>query len=60
MSERHHLDLKLNKNAEANNKTCCGGAPTAREDACCQADEKAKNNGQSGCGCGCSNPAETT
>ena len=31
---------------------CCGGPPKARVDACCVKDEKAKDAGKSGCGCG--------
>jgi hypothetical protein len=31
---------------------CCGGPATVREDACCIADEIAKTEGKSGCGCG--------
>jgi hypothetical protein len=33
---------------------CCGGAPKEREDACCVADEVAKDAGGEGCGCGTS------
>lgn len=33
---------------------CCGGPPKARADACCVKDEKSKDAGQSGCGCGTS------
>ncbi|WP_020594078.1 NAD(P)-binding domain-containing protein [Kiloniella laminariae] len=38
--------------------SCCGGAPVERADACCVADEKAKDAGESGCGCGCGPKAE--
>jgi hypothetical protein len=31
---------------------CCGGPPPSNLDACCVADEVAKNEGQSGCRCG--------
>ena len=31
---------------------CCGGPATTRDDACCAADEVAKDEGKSGCGCG--------
>jgi len=30
---------------------CCGGPPVASESACCRADEEAKAEGSSGCGC---------
>jgi arsenite methyltransferase len=30
---------------------CCGGAPKARQDACCVQDEVAKDQGAAGCGC---------
>ena len=32
--------------------SCCGGPPKARADACCVKDEKAKDEGKAGCGCG--------
>ena len=31
---------------------CCGGPPVARADACCVKDEKIKDEGGAGCGCG--------
>jgi hypothetical protein len=31
---------------------CCGGPPVARADACCVKDEKIRNEGGAGCGCG--------
>lgn len=31
---------------------CCAGPPVQRADACCVADETAKDTGRSGCGCG--------
>jgi thioredoxin reductase len=31
---------------------CCGGPPVARTDACCVKDEKIKDEGGAGCGCG--------
>lgn len=31
---------------------CCGGPAPARQDACCVADAAAKDQGESGCGCG--------
>ncbi len=49
-------DNKSNKAAE---KSCCGGSAITREDACCQADEKIKNLGGTGCGCVCSSPKDT-
>lgn len=36
----------------AKTATCCGGAPKEDIDACCLADEAAKAEGKSGCGCG--------
>ncbi len=41
----------------ADNETagCCGGAPKQDETACCVADEEAKAEGLSGCGCGSAN-----
>lgn len=39
---------------------CCSGPAVARADACCAADETAKDNGASGCGCaGMAGPAKT-
>ncbi|MGD9805418.1 MAG: NAD(P)-binding domain-containing protein [Hyphomicrobiaceae bacterium] len=38
---------------------CCGGLPKQDESACCAADETAKADGKSGCGCG-STPQEQT
>jgi thioredoxin reductase len=37
---------------------CCGGPATARSDACCKADEEAKDEGKAGCGCGTSRADE--
>jgi hypothetical protein len=31
---------------------CCGGPAIVQEDACCVADEIAKDEGKKGCGCG--------
>jgi hypothetical protein len=31
---------------------CCGGPPSSQSDACCAADEKAKEQERTGCGCG--------
>jgi thioredoxin reductase len=36
----------------AKRESCCGGPAIAQEDACCVADEVAKTEGKSGCGCG--------
>ena len=36
--------------------TCCGGPASARADACCQADEAAKDAGADGCGCSTPRP----
>jgi hypothetical protein len=33
-------------------ESCCGGPAIVQEDACCVADEVAKIEGKSGCGCG--------
>ncbi len=41
---------------QAEAKGCCGGAPVAREDACCRKDEIAKEAGAPGCGCGAPPP----
>jgi thioredoxin reductase len=39
---------------------CCGGPAVAHADACCAADETARDNGASGCGCaGTAGPAKT-
>ncbi|WP_179187888.1 hypothetical protein [Kiloniella majae] len=38
------------------NQQCCGGTPTHNTEACCKADEIAKEEGQKGCGCSCSSP----
>ncbi|MFC3166236.1 FAD-dependent oxidoreductase [Ciceribacter thiooxidans] len=37
---------------------CCGGPSTTREDACCEADTVAKDEGKAGCGCGAKAPTE--
>ncbi|WP_306755246.1 NAD(P)-binding domain-containing protein [Paracoccus actinidiae] len=37
--------------AKAVTATCCGGPALTRADACCAADEAAKDSGASGCGC---------
>jgi thioredoxin reductase len=44
---------KVEKPAAAKS-ACCGGPPKSRADACCAKDEKAKDAGKSGCGCGTS------
>lgn len=36
---------------------CCGGPPAKDVSACCVADEKAKDEGKAGCGCGTAKPA---
>ena len=41
----------------ATSASCCGGPAPAQVDACCVADADAKTAGQSGCGCGTSEPA---
>lgn len=38
--------------ASAKDAACCGGPPRANTAACCVADEVAKAEGESGCGCG--------
>lgn len=38
--------------APAADTGCCGGAPKADDSACCAADEVAKAEGRTGCGCG--------
>lgn len=38
---------------------CCGGPAVKIADACCQADEVAKDAGQIGCGCGTTKPVPT-
>lgn len=40
--------------AKAVTPACCGGPALTRADACCAADEVAKDSGASGCGCGTS------
>lgn len=37
---------------------CCGGPPAKDASACCVADEKAKGEGKTGCGCGSTKPAQ--
>lgn len=37
---------------------CCGGAPTSNADACCKLDEEKKADGELGCGCGSTGPAQ--
>jgi hypothetical protein len=39
--------------------SCCGGPPAQRQDACCVADEQAKDAGSAGCGCGTTKEAST-
>lgn len=36
--------------------SCCGGAPTISENACCKLDEDKKAVNESGCGCSSSAP----
>lgn len=36
--------------------SCCGGAPTISEDACCKLDEDKKTVDEVGCGCSTSAP----
>ncbi|WP_395020894.1 FAD-dependent oxidoreductase [Dongia sp.] len=40
------------KSVAAKTAGCCGGPAIVREDACCVADEVAKDEGRKGCGCG--------
>lgn len=40
--------------------SCCGGPAAAAVDACCLADAVAKEEGKSGCGCGCSPSVKET
>lgn len=42
--------LEKNK-IEKNESSCCGGAPSTNQDACCKLDEDKKAEGESGCGC---------
>ena len=42
----------VEERAPAAASACCGGPPSQRKDACCVLDEKAKDAGKAGCGCG--------
>ena len=37
--------------AKEESPSCCGGAPTSNEEACCKLDEDKKAEGEAGCGC---------
>ncbi len=50
---------QLNKKPSKTEKGCCGGEPVTNSQACCVADEKAKQQGKSGCGCDCSSSPST-
>ena len=54
MTEKNIITPQKDPDMETKRNECCGGAPVSREDACCIADERAKDKGQSGCGCSCS------
>ncbi|MFD2207848.1 hypothetical protein [Kiloniella antarctica] len=54
MTKENKITPKNDLNSEKKTNECCGGSPKSREDACCIADEKAKDKGQEGCGCSCS------
>ena len=53
----NHLE-KAEVNTLKKETGCCGGTPIADNEACCVADEEAKLDGRSGCGCDCSSSSE--
>lgn len=51
----------LEKNSVTKKETsCCGGAPTNNETACCKLDEEKKAEGESGCGCNTDNKKKSS